>query len=68
MAGVTTYILWIFLANGNIYTRATPNLGSCLATQASIQADHEIRHDTSITKILCLAEDERTYFLPPDKQ
>ena len=61
----TTYILWIFLANGNIYTRETPNLDSCIATQLSIQTDHEIRGDKSITKILCLAEDKRTYYLPP---
>lgn len=60
------YILFIFLANGNVAHHDFVDLKSCLVAQSAIHEDHEIRGDRSIATMLCLPEDQRALFIAPD--
>lgn len=55
----TTWILWVFLANGNVVTQEYVTFEACHETQRIIQQDAQIRGSRAIERMLCIPGDER---------
>lgn len=58
MFNATTWILWVFLANGNVLVaHEYRTLDSCLETQRIIEADQQSRGSRAVDRMLCLPAD-----------